>query len=158
MRASLLLVLLVLLAAAAHAQPAPATGRVEGVVTDAATGRPVSDAAVVVPALGLEARTDRDGRYRLEALPPGLHTVVTWGDRYLVHDVTVEVGAGETACLDAAMTALPPPGCVVLCGPGPPPVGVGIYAARVVTFAESTGCCEVRPVRYDPPLVRWADR
>lgn len=60
----------VLLGTGAAAQ-APTTGVVQGTVRAASSGEPVAGAAVQVLELGREARTDRDGRFRLAEVPLG---------------------------------------------------------------------------------------
>jgi hypothetical protein len=58
-------------------QPAPTgAGVIEGRVTDAGTGNPLPGAQVIVTDSAAEASTDRDGRYRLAAVPAGDRTVV----------------------------------------------------------------------------------
>src|SRR5262245_9028127 len=73
---------LVTAASSAIAQtPAPSTaasgaGVVEGRVTDANSGNPLPGAQVVVTGGSVEASTDRDGRFRLAAVPAGDRVVV----------------------------------------------------------------------------------
>ena len=50
------------------------TGQVSGTVTDAATGKPLSNLAVT--AAGLRAQTDADGHFVIAGLPQGLHNVL----------------------------------------------------------------------------------
>ena len=76
-----LLVLVLTLAAALASAPfllAQPTGPgvVEGRVVDAASGEPLPGAKVIVTGLAAEASTDRDGRFRLAAVPAGPHSVV----------------------------------------------------------------------------------
>ena len=49
---------------------------IEGRVVDAATGEPLPGAQVIVTGSSAEASTDRDGRFRLSAVPAGDRTVV----------------------------------------------------------------------------------
>jgi len=50
------------------------SGRILGKITDSATGNPLSQ--IRVTAGGLTTFTDGQGKYRLEGLPPGLHSMV----------------------------------------------------------------------------------
>jgi carboxypeptidase family protein len=89
----------------AAAQPTPVVGSgvVEGRVVDAATGDPLPGAQVLVTGSAAETFTDRDGRFRLSAVPAGDRTVVV---TYLGRqDATVEakVVAGATQRLDIQM-------------------------------------------------------
>ena len=103
----LFLVLIVAGVTARHAaaQPPPTVGSgvVEGRVVDAATGEPLPGAQVLVTGSAAETSTDRDGRFRLSAVPAGDRTVVV---TYLGRqDATVEakVVAGATQRLDIQM-------------------------------------------------------
>ena len=82
---------------AAFAQPpAVGSGVIEGRVVDSATGEPLPGAQVLVTGSTAETSTDRDGRFRLAAVPAGDRTVVV---TYLGRqDATVEakVVAGAT--------------------------------------------------------------
>ncbi len=52
------------------------TGRIEGEITDAASGRPLPD--ILVTAGGLQTVTSTDGTYLLEGLPAGQHNLVAY--------------------------------------------------------------------------------
>jgi len=89
--------------AAAQPPPLVGSGVVEGRVVDAATGEPLPGAQVLVTGSAAETSTDRDGRFRLSAVPAGDRTVVV---TYLGRqDATVEakVVAGATQRLDIQM-------------------------------------------------------
>ena len=73
--------------------------RIVGRITDD-RGAPVKEAVVMIPALNLRARADADGRYRLEEVPEGQHTLLVqpgWAGSKLkemkVDDVTVSSSA-----------------------------------------------------------------
>lgn len=51
-----------------------ATGQVSGVVTDAATGQPIPDIAVV--AAGIQTLSDAEGHFVIAGLPQGLHNLL----------------------------------------------------------------------------------
>ena len=51
------------------------TGTLQGRVVDAKTGDPLAGAHVFLAGSTLGTTTDRDGRYRLAHLPPGLHEI-----------------------------------------------------------------------------------
>jgi hypothetical protein len=59
----------------ADAPESPSTGRVVGTLTDAATGAALPDILVAVG--GRSAFTDGYGSFRIDDLPPGLHTLLT---------------------------------------------------------------------------------
>jgi len=89
--------------AAAQPPPMAGSGVVEGRVVDATTGEPLPGAQVLVTGSAAETSTDRDGRFRLSAVPAGDRTVVV---TYLGRqDATVEakVVAGATQRLDIQM-------------------------------------------------------
>ena len=76
----------------AQAQEAPRSGSIHGQVVDAATGRPLAAAAVVVLDLGLAAVTVDDGRFTLGGVPAGLHrvqVVLIGYESAILHDVVV---------------------------------------------------------------------
>ena len=114
MRAVLTLVLLA--AAPVFAQDATnlaQPGTLSGVVTDAETGLPVVGAGVVIPALGIGAVSQRDGRYAIEGVPAGTHAVRTGAYRY--HLVTVQADVAETGgALDLALRPGAGAGCAAV--------------------------------------------
>ena len=91
---------------------AGAAGTLAGVVTDAETGLPVVGAGVVIPALGVGAVSQRDGRYEIAGVPPGTHAVRAGAYRY--HLVTVEAEVGETGTLDVALRPGAGAGCAAV--------------------------------------------
>src|SRR5262245_59628723 len=99
---------LILAASSAIAQPpappASGAGVIEGRVTDSGSGNPLPGAQVIVTGSSAEASTDRDGRFRLAAVPAGDRVVVV---TYLGRqDATVDakVVAGATQRVDVVMT------------------------------------------------------
>jgi hypothetical protein len=93
---------------AQQSAPAPAStgaGVIEGRVTDAGSGNPLPGAQVVVTGSAAEASTDRDGRYRLGAVPAGDRTVVVvyLGRQDATVDVKVVSGATQTADVQMKM-------------------------------------------------------
>jgi hypothetical protein len=78
-----LLIAILLAALSAKAQQAPAGGRVEGVVVDSVTGRPLAGAMVSV----VDEFVSRDGTFSFSGLSPGRYDVQLLGipaDHYLV--------------------------------------------------------------------------
>src|SRR6185437_5353594 len=67
--------ILLLLPRAALSQ-AEATGRIAGRVVETSSGRPLSGAQVVVQGTARGAVSGADGRYVIEAVMPGTHTVM----------------------------------------------------------------------------------
>jgi iron complex outermembrane receptor protein len=78
---------------------------IEGVVTDAATGRPLQGALVRVVGSSRQDVTHEGGEFHLLNLAPGRHTVLVerLGYRREVREVTIR--GAETVHLDVAMTA-----------------------------------------------------
>src|ERR1700752_67273 len=58
-------------AAAAHAQTATAVG----IVVDSLRGRPLAGATVFISDAETQAATDSTGRFRIDSIPPGQHTM-----------------------------------------------------------------------------------
>ena len=77
-------------------------GTVTGVVTDA-SDRPLPGVQVVDQALQRGTTTDADGRYRIEGLPTGTHTLEFRFVGYQTAVRTVAIGAGETATVDVVL-------------------------------------------------------
>src|SRR5262249_37416510 len=75
-------------------------GKIEGIVSDADTGKPVSGATVVATELrtGTEVAeiTSESGRYDLPALPAGTYDVRAFFSNHTVQRPQVRVGAGQT--------------------------------------------------------------
>lgn len=91
--------------AAAVAQQAVVTGT----VTDEATGAALRGAQIRVDASELSTVTDAEGRYTLEDVPPGAHTLVARIIGYREGRQEVTVTAGTTTSVDFALavSALP---------------------------------------------------
>lgn len=124
--------LAVLLVATTHAQGAPATGRIAGVVTDAETGAPLPGANVWLEGTRTGAAADIDGRYEIDAVPVGTHPVQVSFVGFRVYRVDVEVRAGEVATLDAVLVQDGLPDYAHGVCQDSPLVASGPYTARVV--------------------------
>ncbi|MBB4638508.1 SusC/RagA family TonB-linked outer membrane protein [Longimicrobium terrae] len=87
------------------AQPATAqsTGRIAGLVTDAATGVPLPGAQVSVVGGAARTSTGADGRYVLSGIAPGSYTVRATMISRATRDQTVTVAAGAQATADFAL-------------------------------------------------------
>lgn len=85
----------------AHAQ----TGAITGVVTDSGTTQPVAGVQVSIPERKQGSITNGEGRYTINAVPAGTHTVSfrQLGYKPATRQVTVRAGASTT--LSVAMTA-----------------------------------------------------
>jgi hypothetical protein len=73
----------------------PQTGTLSGVVLDAATGRPVTDARVALPAQAIETRTGANGGFELPGVPLGTHIVRVSGFGYAELSRLITVGQAE---------------------------------------------------------------
>ncbi len=74
---------------------------------------PVMGAGVVIPALGLGAVSQRDGRYVIEDVPRGTHAVRVGAYRYHLDPTTEVVVAGD-ATFDAQVRPGAGVGCEVV--------------------------------------------
>jgi hypothetical protein len=93
------------------ALPAAGQGVVRGVVYDSLLGAHVADAEVWVQGTALRARTDADGRFHLEAVPPGRHVLAVTHvgfDSAGIYAVTVPfaLAGSDTAQLTVATPSL----------------------------------------------------
>jgi len=80
------------------------TGRIVGRVIDAESGAPLRSAQLFLEDDSVGGTTDLNGRYRLERVPAGQHTVVAQTLGYARKSVTgVQVEAGEATLLDITM-------------------------------------------------------
>jgi iron complex outermembrane receptor protein len=101
----------VLLAAAAlllaYGEPALAqgTGRVIGTISEAANGRAVAGAQVVVEGTGIGAVSGQRGTYSLSNVPTGSQTIVFTMLGFETVREQVEVGSDATATVDVALPA-----------------------------------------------------
>lgn len=93
---ALLALVLVAIPSGALAQ----SGSVTGMVADATTGRPLTDAQVSLPALERGVLTNARGRYLLTGLPPGAHEVSVTRIGYTTQTQQVMVGPAETVVAD----------------------------------------------------------
>ena len=94
-----------LLTAPAHALAGQASGRLEGVVRDATTGRALAGAQVYLAEVGMGATAQPDGRYQVAGVPAGTHQVEFRAIGYRLESRDVVVVAGGTVGLDVLLTA-----------------------------------------------------
>ncbi len=84
----------------------PATGRITGVVTDSSTGQALSAVSVSVAGTRLGGLTDAQGRYAIERVPAGTHTLQTRRIGYSPRNIPgVSVTADATATVNIALMA-----------------------------------------------------
>lgn len=119
-----------------------ATGSITGTVTEASTSRPLVGATVSVPGTQLSALTGAEGRFLLDDVPPGTHSMRASMLGYDEQAQSVEVTAGQAASvsfeLDAEALLLE--GIVV--------VGYGTQERRDVT--GSVGSVDVQEMKRIP--------
>jgi hypothetical protein len=75
---------------------AATTGTITGLVTDAATGRPLAGVQLVLGGTNRGALTDQNGRFRLNEVPAGAHMLSAAMIGYLRTEQRVEVTAAAT--------------------------------------------------------------
>jgi TonB-linked SusC/RagA family outer membrane protein len=80
--------------------------RINGRVTDAATGEPLEGSRVLVVGTGLIETASRDGRYTLRNVPPGQYQVRVLRIGYQSGIKPVSVMSNETATLDFALPSV----------------------------------------------------
>jgi outer membrane receptor protein involved in Fe transport len=81
------------------------TGAVRGTVTFADSGLAVAGAVVRIPANGMSATTDAEGRFEIPGLATGTHEVVVERGVLVSDRRTVEVAPGATAVADFEILA-----------------------------------------------------
>ncbi len=127
----ILLAILTLFTAGAVAQ-AQATGRIVGRVTESAAGRPLPGIQVTVNGTTRGAVTDTAGRFTINNVSAGAHTVQARGIGYAAASQAVTVVAGEAATVTFTLTATAIELNPVIA------VGYGTQERRTVTGAVST--------------------
>jgi TonB-linked SusC/RagA family outer membrane protein len=86
----------------------PATGQVTGVVSDSASGQPLSGAQVNVAGSTLGTQTNAEGRYTIPRVPVGTHTLQIRRLGFQPREVPgVAVTAGATATVDVRLRTSP---------------------------------------------------
>jgi TonB-linked SusC/RagA family outer membrane protein len=104
---TLLLALLAMIpfAATARAQE-PATGQITGVVSDSTTGQPLGSVSVSVAGTRLGDLTDAQGRYTIDRVPVGTHSLETRRIGYSPRNIPgVSVTAGSAVTVNIALMA-----------------------------------------------------
>ncbi len=97
---------LLILGPAGMADAQDQTGKIEGVVTDAANGQTLESALVTLDGAETGVLTNLQGRYELTGVPAGEHTVTVTVLGYEKQEVQVTVAAGQTAVANIALTPL----------------------------------------------------
>jgi len=83
---------------------ASGSGRITGMVRDSWENAPLSGVVVVVRGTTLAVKSEPDGRFQIENVPAGEHTVVFSRSGFARATVTqVRVGAGQTSTVDLAL-------------------------------------------------------
>nr|WP_308346208.1 carboxypeptidase regulatory-like domain-containing protein [Priestia aryabhattai] len=125
-------------------QPNPAS--IQGTVTDAQTGNPISGAGVVTVITGsgiivASAKTDLNGNYIISGLAPGSYDVIFSADNFASQTSTVHLVPNETETINAVLTPNPATvsGRIVNAGTGAPITNALIQAFTTGgTFVTST--------------------
>jgi TonB-linked SusC/RagA family outer membrane protein len=128
-----------------HAQ---GTGTVVGTITDAATGRPLAGAQVVLVDTQLGSLSAADGRYQIRNVPAGTHTARAILMGYGAEDQTVSVPSGATVTVDFRMgqAAVEIEGLVVTA------LGIERQERTVTTSVQQVGGTDLASVP-DPNVV-----
>ncbi|MCA9521236.1 MAG: TonB-dependent receptor [Myxococcales bacterium] len=75
--------------------PTPTGTELRGRLLERGTRLPIEAAAVAIPALKLEVRTDSNGRFRFQHLPPGRHQLVVFSVRHRNTKRSFVIGPGQ---------------------------------------------------------------
>lgn len=103
MKKSLLLVIVILVSTLSLTAQ---KGKIDGKITDAKTGNPVSGISVIIKETGKGVATDVEGRYTLNAEPGKKYTLQISSTTYENKEISdVETGADGIAHLDVALEA-----------------------------------------------------
>ena len=131
-----------------HARQSPGSGQVIGTVTDQATAAPIPTAEVYIQGTNLRTLADNDGRFTLQNVPAGSHTVVAQRLGYTPGQsaVTVTSGASTTVNITLSHAALSLDEVVV--------VGYGTTERRNLTGAVDQVSGEVLDQRPVPNLTQ----
>jgi Fe(3+) dicitrate transport protein len=115
------LIFLCLLLATLHVSTAraQATGSVAGAIVAAETGEPIAGALVRLVEQGREASSDRSGRFRIDEIPPGTHTLeaTALGRRVARRRITVPAQGMAAADLALEPTTVEAPAIRVVLDP-----------------------------------------
>lgn len=95
---------LLLITSGANIAAAAAPGAVTGVITDAASRKPISSATVLLDARASRTTGD-DGSYRFGDVEPGAHTITVRRLGYTPATRRVTIADGATATVDVALSA-----------------------------------------------------
>lgn len=130
-----------------HARQSPG-GQVIGTVVDQSSAAPIATAEVYVQGTNLRTLADNEGRFVLEGVPAGSHTIVAQRLGYMAGQSTVTVTGGQTTSvnLTLAQAALSLDEIVV--------VGYGTTERRNVTGAVDQVSGEVLDRRPVPNLTQ----
>ena len=93
-----------LLLVAAPALQAQQTGTVTGRVTDSQSGQPVASVQIFIAGLDIGVLTQQNGRFLLQNVPAGTHTVSAERIGYNTQTAEVSLGAGETVVQNFTLT------------------------------------------------------
>jgi hypothetical protein len=87
---------------------AQTTGKIQGVVRDGATQRPIRNSAVLILGTSLQARTNAEGAYLIDSIPAGTVAVRAIYPGYKPREVAgARVLAGQTMVQDFMLDAAP---------------------------------------------------
>ena len=83
------------------------TGKIEGVIRSAVDGAPLPD--ILVEAGGVQAFTDSSGRFSLEGIPPGIHTLVAYAldGAYQIFQQGAQVQSGLVTPVEISLAPAP---------------------------------------------------
>ncbi|MFB3897774.1 MAG: carboxypeptidase regulatory-like domain-containing protein [bacterium] len=125
----------------------PATGAIQGIVTNTATGDPISGAEITIQLPNknswIVAHTDSTGYYLLNNLSTGSTVVKAVKPGFSPGELTVEVVANDTTTADFTLAAIVPPaqgaiqGIITNATSGEPIAGVFVYARPISDFTLS---------------------
>ena len=85
---------------------APASGRIEGVVTRKDSGTPIGGVSVRISGTGIGTSTSNDGHFSLSRVPLGPQTIELRWIGYAPESRSLTIGAGTTQRADISLSAV----------------------------------------------------
>lgn len=123
--------------------PGPEDYSIQGTVTDATTGNPLTDVAVLLAGTDVIELTDAQGKYLIPVQPAGTYSLTFYKNAYVLNEVRdVAVSPAAIVTVNAALQAGAETGIVkgrVLQGGSPQPATVSVDGYPISTITDANG-------------------